>query len=93
MKSDLLFLLRGNDLNLISREANDFKAYSRRGANAFAVLPNASGKNQKIDPAQQRKVGSDCFAYRSGENVQRKNGRRIIPRGTLLQRFHVALTG
>src|ERR1700691_4970453 len=91
--SDLLFLLRRHSLNLFCREAEDFEALCSCGANGFAMLSDASGKNQKVDASQQSNVGADCFAYCSGENVQRKSGMGIVREGSLFKCLHVALAG
>src|SRR5713226_2100237 len=86
---DLLFFLCWDNFNLVCSEAEKFEAVCSCGTNVIAVLSDAASVYEKVHIAKKRNVCTNYLAYRSGKDIQRKRGMRIVGAGPVFQRLHI----
>jgi hypothetical protein len=63
MARNLLFFLRGDNLNLVSRESQGFKPVRGRRPYTVAVLSDPAGEYHNVYTAQQSRVCSDYLSH------------------------------
>ncbi len=73
MTSDLAFFLCGQHCHVFdSRETEDLQAVKDPRTDRFAVFPDASGKDQQVEPAQYGEIACDRFPNCGTEDVDRE---------------------
>jgi hypothetical protein len=87
---DLLFFLGGYNLDLLSSKTKRFQSVRSRRTNLFAVLPDASCENEKVDATEECNVRPDCFSDRNGKYIQRERRARIVGASALFERLYIA---